>query len=451
MATPRLDAWKAQVAKNAAAAAARREANATAAAERRANRPDYLSGVPGTGMEVAGGLISLLPGIAGKIGTAITGLGLNKKQNYADEVARNQANAVNRVQFGSEPQSDIAEAERVAGENLASELGLDPGQGITEATLQDLEQAQTEHVQGVKTGYGTARAEIGEAGTAYQAGAKGYWDTAGTAFDKSAGEMTEATGGYARDVMQQYQDRYSRNMGYIDRLGQSERDYLDRQYDKMNTLTNQRLMDLGLGGTTVGASMTAGNERRRIQDRNALEENLMSMKFNADVGLSGDVANSIERMGGMTTDLANTISQNRYGLATGRAGDVRGIADWRIGAGSQLDTQQAFAIPELQYGNAANLVGARAGLSQQGMNVITGTQVVPPDMNPFYNAAYGSGYSSVQAAQPQTNWFGIGGTAATGAIVGGALAAPTGGLSIPAGALIGGAAGGAYGSGMYVR
>jgi len=409
---------------------------------------------PGSNLEIIGGLISALPNpMAERLGTVITGMGLSRKQAYADAAATAGLGGAGRVQVGAEPKSDIVEQLEEIAERGVTELGLREGEGITSRTLEDLQQAQTDLYGGTQEAYDAARTGVRDSARDYQSSSQDYWGEAQNYYDRAAQEMMERTSGYAGDIMGAYQDRFTRNMARIENLGQSERLYLNQQYDKMNALTSQRLTDLGLSGTTVGASMMAGNERRRLQDMNALEENLMAMKFNADVGLSGDVASALERTGGYTTNLGNEITMNRYNLQTGRAGERRGIADWETSSLANLGTQEAFALPELQYNLSSGLIGKREQLSDKLSNLVTSAQVVPPDMSSYYQSAQELGYSTVPAYNP--SFFGsmLGGGigAGTGALAGALMAVPGGALAgLPYLAAAGVGAGVGYGAGSMI-
>lgn len=108
-----------------------------------------------------------------------------------------------------------------------------------------------------------------------------------------AGRQAQQTN-YA-EILRGYQDRYKRNLGYLDTLGEDERRDIERRTTRETAVQNQGLISRGLGNTTIRASVSRGIEEdrgRRIAD---LNQRILSARVGIDAPLSADALRFQER------------------------------------------------------------------------------------------------------------------------------------------------------------
>lgn len=87
----------------------------------------------------------------------------------------------------------------------------------------------------------------------------------------------------------------SRMMGYLDNAGATERADLEKGYAAKEGSLRSRMTDYGLGGTSIGDSLSSGLEQAKNRDTSALNERLQGQRLNLDNSLSQQRAGVIER------------------------------------------------------------------------------------------------------------------------------------------------------------
>lgn len=107
---------------------------------------------------------------------------------------------------------------------------------------------------------------------------------------------------------QGYQDRYDRNIKLLDNSGAQQMADIRNRADAAKGANRTRLADLGLSGTTVGASLDAGVDREANAATSRAQEQINQQKIQTDAQLSGDKLGFIERRNDLYPDLGSYAS-----------------------------------------------------------------------------------------------------------------------------------------------
>jgi hypothetical protein len=91
------------------------------------------------------------------------------------------------------------------------------------------------------------------------------------------------------------QDRYTRNMGYLEGAGNQQRKDINADYSKLNASQQQDLARRGLLSSTVSQTMQNGVERKKQDSLGVLQESLNRQRLSTDAQISGDILNFKER------------------------------------------------------------------------------------------------------------------------------------------------------------
>ena len=129
--------------------------------------------------------------------------------------------------------------------------------------------------------------------------AKGIWD----AYNKKMAEANSANLGRYGDILGDLNERYKRNMGYLEGMGASEASDINDAAMQQAANVQQQMTSAGLAGTTVMPTMQAGVERQRLAEQGRLQERLRQQKLAADSQLSGDIASFKERRTDQAPDM----------------------------------------------------------------------------------------------------------------------------------------------------
>lgn len=130
---------------------------------------------------------------------------------------------------------------------------------------------------------------------------------------KAANEARYAEG------KQLYDERYGRNMGYLEGAGATEKAAIEQRGQEAKASTGQRLQSLGLSGTTIGQTLNAGIDRDVGTQYGALQERLNQQRLAADAGMSKDKIDFIERRNDIYPEAGSysSSSSSAYGSASG--------------------------------------------------------------------------------------------------------------------------------------
>ncbi len=245
---------------------------------------------------------------------------------------------------------------------------------------------------------------------------------------------------------QNLQDRLTRNMAFLAGQGQGERRDINRRFGDLNTETTRRLINQGLGNTTVGASLRRGNERASTESLGDLNERLNRQRLGVDERLSGDIATAISQGNvnlsnlstGLSADVLNTksgIASDRLGLTERISGGMHnqeslfatGRADLVSGHGREsadLFAQGDVGSLALELGALGGEVDAntRFGANQltNFRNLLQGLNIEGPDVGLSAQASAERGFGAEGGPESQPNWLGAG-TGAAELGIGGAL------------------------------
>lgn len=217
----------------------------------------------------------------------------------------------------------------------------------------------------------------------------------------------------------------------LEGIGTQGRKDINEAYGNALTQNNQGMVDSGLYGSTVNATLNTGINRERAGSLSRLNENIGQMRAGYESALSGDIANV---RAATSADQINAMDQQRREYMAIQQGIPAGY----------IDTMNQYA--GLRNSNISNFTANAA-------NMVSGVNIGYPDQNQIIGSLANMGNASGLAQyrkyleSQQSIFGGMGGSmfGGLGAGVGALLAAPTGGMSVLGGALIGGGLG--YGGG----
>ncbi len=203
----------------------------------------------------------------------------------------------------------------------------------------------------------TARADYG-----------GVLSRAGADYGSAIGSSVAEGGQLREDLRSGYQSRLDRNMDRINRVGGQQRADLSERYDHLNKTNQQALAQRGFGGSTVGSTLRAGNQREHESDRRRLEDQLLREKTEYDSRLSGDLLratgavglSNVERNAALRTQRAGAMqvggeNMSRLLASLGLSGETA-----KLGVGtSKLGASERGALSQL---------GGITGLTGQGLS-----------------------------------------------------------------------------------
>jgi hypothetical protein len=214
-------------------------------------------------------------------------------------------------------------------------------------------------------GYGSYGAGGGASGGGMSSGLAGSYQNA---YNEAVAE-NEAR---YRDILGGYQDRYERNMNYLNGAGQQEAADIGEQYRKQGSNIQQGLVNRGLSNSTVLDTMQMGNNREYVNDLGRLDERLRQQRIATDAGLSGDELQFMERRNDTYPDY-NQLAQLEEGL---------GAAGGGYGGGGAIyaDPQSmGYIIPGAAYGGYGVAFGG--GGNGGGGNGGNGGGLTPAQQN----------------------------------------------------------------------
>jgi hypothetical protein len=186
-------------------------------------------------------------------------------------------------------------------------------------------------------------------------------------------------------VLQGMRDRYTRNMGTLEGMGTQQRKDLNQQYNNLQSQTNQQMLNMGLGNSTVAASMQAGNERQRADAFGRLEEGLRRERIGYDTALSGDLLNTQSGIAGNRMNLLSGLEQGGFNLGQGYAQNLFGL---------KQGARQSEAALRADYGNQR--LGMLQGRADQ--QIAMDTDSMNRIMNWIYNR---------EDAAPDNSYLGV--------------------------------------------
>lgn len=125
------------------------------------------------------------------------------------------------------------------------------------------------------------------------------------------------------EVAGSYGDRYRRGMGFIKGQGGAATRDIEQQFTAATTGDEQNLVDRGLSGTTIGASLNAGRTRERRRALLDLQEQLNAQRLGVEQTLGADAlsanANLAEAYAGRKVGRTNYIGMTNEDISSTRA------------------------------------------------------------------------------------------------------------------------------------
>lgn len=223
-------------------------------------------------------------------------------------------------------------------------------------------------------------------------------------------------------------------MGELEGIGTQGRKDINEAYGNAITQNNQGMVDSGLYGSTVNATLNTGINRERAGSLSRLNENIGQMRAGYESALSGDIANV---RAATSADQISAMDQQRREYQAAMQGIPAGY----------IDTMNMYA--GLRNSNISNFTTNAA-------NMISGVNIGYPDQNQVLASLANMGNASGLAQyrkylESQQSIFGGSGGSMFGGLglaTGALLAAPTGGMSMLGGAMIGGGLGYGVGTGI---
>ena len=210
--------------------------------------------------------------------------------------------------------------------------------------------------------------------------------------------------GTMNDTNRGYDQRYQRNMNYLEGAGAQERKDINRQFDDRQRSMAADLSERGLGGTTVLPSLTSGLERNRSDAIGGLEERLRQQRLSTDANLSGDALSARERLG-------TGFSQFRYGTGQDQLGFDKGLQAGGLAmrqglgqAGIEGDLSNRYRSLQAQYGMDMAPIEADRQMTERLVNYFDMFHANPPAPNTGTQAALGA-MMAPEPQQPETDWY----------------------------------------------
>lgn len=199
-------------------------------------------------------------------------------------------------------------------------------------------------------------------------------------YQQSYNQARQANESRYSQILQGYDDRYSRGMANLEGLGQTEALDINRRYTQMGASEQQGLVGRGLGNTTVANSVARGVESDRTRQLGALNERVRAQRLGLDAGLSQDKLAFMERRTDAYPD-ANLLAQlaSQYGASQaanraltaaqqggtlGQMGRPTGGPDARTGA---------FPMTPMPNNDLFARIGAGNPITAQGSNLPGGS------------------------------------------------------------------------------
>ena len=165
----------------------------------------------------------------------------------------------------------------------------------------------------------------------------------GAGYQQAFDAAKAANEGRYNQLLTEGQATRDRTMGYLDSAGQTERADLEKGYSAKEGSLRSRMGDYGLGGTSIGDSLSSGLEQAKNRDTSALNERLQGQRLSLDNTLSQQRAGVIERRedpypSPEMAAASMSSSSSGYGGATGGPQGSFGQQgnagmDWRAGPG----------------------------------------------------------------------------------------------------------------------
>lgn len=281
-----------------------------------------------------------------------------------------------------------------------------------EDELFDLRDRYTGHMQDIGDQYRDYYANMeGEFARQYQPFQQGLIDDYGRMAQGLSGRYNTARDqslsdyqGTMNDTNRGYDQRYQRNMNYLEGAGAQERKDINRQFDDRQRSMAADLSERGLGGTTVLPSLTSGVERNRSDAIGGLEERLRQQRLSTDANLSGDALSARERLG-------TGFSQFRYGTGQDQLGFDKGLQAGGIAMrqglgqyGIEGDLSNRYRASQNRLNAQMMPVQADLDMTNRLVNYFDMFHANPPAPNTGTQAALGA-MMAPEPQQPETDWY----------------------------------------------
>jgi len=231
-------------------------------------------------------------------------------------------------------------------------------------------------------------ASMGFGGGGGRGGAGGLAGDFQRAFDEARQE-NEAR---YRDILEGYDSRHNRALGYLEGAGAQEYADTNERYDAQRASGTQHLMGRGLGNSTLVNTMNMGVERERSNDIGRLEERLRDQFLTYDTGLSGDTLGFMERRSDTYPDYAQLA---QLAQLEGQAGN--GAGGGGVGLGGLGGSRSVSMAPNggfmpvmgggVRAGSPGSYLAAQANVGKQNV----------ADRVAFIKRAQAAGYSEHEA------------------------------------------------------
>gem|GEM_PF-4722150 len=196
------------------------------------------------------------------------------------------------------------------------------------------------------------------------------------------------------DILGGYRDRYGQSMDMVNQMGTSQRAEIDRVYGGRAASEQQRLVDMGLGTSSISTTNAMGVDRERLRANQELEDSLLSQRLGVHSGQSGDTLGFMERRTdsypdlNQLIDLALKLGNTQGASGTGLASPVAASASqfgynipgqaWGQTPANTGSTGSSGAVSLTQ----SSLAAATAALNDAGQNPTAWRQAVERGQDP---------------------------------------------------------------------
>lgn len=191
----------------------------------------------------------------------------------------------------------------------------------------------------------------------------GYGDLgakAGSAYGALSGSLLNSYGTNANNNIQGYQDRYGRNMDYLNNAGVQQKADVNTAYNAQNASQQQQLASQGLAGTTIAPTMQNGNEQQRQAQLQRVDQQTQQQRLATDSALSGDTLQAQNNANQTMTNLGSQLGQAGIGAQLGIGQNQLNFQERRNDAYPDLNSLTNTMTNLGRYGGAggAGLGGA---------------------------------------------------------------------------------------------
>ncbi len=179
--------------------------------------------------------------------------------------------------------------------------------------------------------------------------------------DRTAG-LRGGYGARTGDITGRYGERLDTAMGMMGGWGEAERAALGRDYRELGESQQAKLIRGGMGGTTIGANLAAGNLREKQYEKGLLNARLTREQLGAYHDFSGEGLLARERLTGEGLLAGERLTGDRLMAGERISGQTQGMQDYWANYMTKTAAARGFAEQDIRVAG----MGAQADIGLQG-------------------------------------------------------------------------------------